>query len=122
MKTPYGYLSFRLFIGGYDAPNAELRTYQNKLLYYRADMPYDKDDFIVHAESVSFNRAALYKAVLPCLEWESRYYADIFDGTQWATSIRVHGKTRKSFGSNAYPSNFNLVIDSLEQLIQKPLN
>ena len=46
-------------------------------------------------------------------EWRRRYDSDILDGTQWNLEIYFSNghKTIKFYGSNAYPYNFDRVLD-----------
>lgn len=49
--------------------------------------------------------------------WEKNYDSGILDGTQWELKVKGKGLNLKSFGSNAYPENFNEFIRLLNQVI-----
>ena len=53
-------------------------------------------------------------------EWDDEYWADVCDGEQWSIVYQYSGEEKKrSWGSNAYPKNWQVLIYLLNKLTYK---
>ncbi|GAB3995150.1 hypothetical protein GCM10028807_34560 [Spirosoma daeguense] len=140
MKTPIGYLSFRLVIYSFVfGEEIELRTYRNKLLYFHGEMVsrfnyecleftpakeyirYKNERFLNNAELLTVDTIKLYEILALCLDWPTYDYYAISYSSGWELFISVNDKSR--FIDSSYPDSekYNLFRMELNQLIQRPL-
>lgn len=121
MKTPHGFLTFRFLIfGAWGLSVTELRTYRSKLLYVRSGLPYNRKNLLQHAEQITVDKALLYNAFIPCLNWQSPNTTVMtFDSTNWQLSLCLNGK-HVSFSHDTETDGFNALVSTLEKISQKP--
>ena len=56
--------------------------------------------------------------------WDKDYFnQEVFDGTQWELIIDRKGRRRRRiYGSNDYPPNFKLLIDTINKLAETDID
>ncbi|WP_266363181.1 hypothetical protein [Tellurirhabdus rosea] len=122
MNLPTGALSFSLFVGNNQGTNCQLKTYRGELLYYRSDRPFGTQQFFREARVISCDMETLFLALEPCTRWNRSYYnTAIADGEQWEVVIHRKGQETRSFGSNAYPEDFDRVLKTIEAVIDEKI-
>ncbi|RDV11835.1 hypothetical protein DXT99_23920 [Pontibacter diazotrophicus] len=53
---------------------------------------------------------------LKACNWKRRYDSNILDGTQWELTVSGKGISVRSYGSNAYPENFDMFLMLLNKV------
>ena len=51
-------------------------------------------------------------------QWQSRYFSEVLDGTQWELELAHAGRTLRCDGSNAYPAHNDPDYDESPQFMQ----
>ena len=81
-------------------------SYENKFKLYNPDGWYiemDRESFISELQNLYIG------------EWKSRYYICALDGEQWEITFKYKNDTKRTFkGSNAYPYNFDNLMNLLK--------
>ena len=94
----------------------------NKVKFENKYAPIQIEDFEQNSEYL-YSKEALVEALenLHIGEWRKNYTSDrfgvfILDGTQWSLEIEFNDgyETKRIYGSNAYPYNFNKLRDIFE--------
>ncbi|WP_439880726.1 hypothetical protein ACSX1A_16405 [Pontibacter sp. MBLB2868] len=110
-------MTLNFYIGGYGRDSYRLTLHDNELRcseYYGILLEHDK---IVPIEG-NKNWDQLMSFLKSC-DWKRRYDSDILDGTQWELKLKAPGVNINSYGSNAYPDNFDELMILLNRLLSE---
>ena len=103
-------------IGGFSQGNEKIIWQDNKL-YHFFDGSFLDQDFIIPSNK---DWEQFWDVVDTIDVWSCKkdYHSDdVLDGTQWELTIKRSGKRkRRIFGSNEYPAQFMIFINSLNNL------
>ncbi|GAB3533056.1 hypothetical protein GCM10027443_17770 [Pontibacter brevis] len=110
-------MTFDLYLGGYGRDHSYRIILQNESLiisdYISIPMP-------EHSKVVSVNKNKDWGRLVEFLKhcgWKRRYDSDILDGTQWELKAKGDGIKTNSYGSNAYPEEFDEFLVLLNRVI-----
>ncbi len=108
---------FEFSLGGYFSSHNYTVCLEGDTLCV-ADCPYPKPPELEKKIPVTDNEdwAALLTFIKKC-NWQKTYDSGILDGTQWELKAKGKGCNLKTYGSNAYPENFNDFLRILNKLL-----
>lgn len=120
MRTEKGRLNVRLVVvGGWGMSVTELRTYRNTVRYARTTLPYERNAFVRQSEVLAVDKALLYDAFTPCLQWkEPDSSVMTFDSEEWSLTLRLNSK-QVFFSHDTYTDDYLAFIARLEQLVHR---
>lgn len=110
-------MKFDFYLGGYGRDHSYRILLKNNNLFISG---YIGIPIPEHDKSVSIDKNEDWDRLvefLPCCEWKRRYDSEILDGTQWELKIKGEGINIKSYGSNAYPEDFDQFMILLNKII-----
>lgn len=111
-------MTFDFYIGGYFHDHSYRIILKNNVLSISdyVDMPIPEHDKKICVEgSIEWLRLL---AFLKCCNWKRRYDSVIMDGTQWEIEAYNDDIRVKSYGSNAYPDDFEQFLKMLNKVIR----
>lgn len=112
-------MTFDFYLGGYGRDHSYRIILKNDSLiisdYIGIPMPeHDKTFSVVKNED--WDKVVEF---LTRCDWKRRYDSDILDGTQWELKVKSDGVNINSYGSNAYPEDFDDFLLLLNSVISE---
>lgn len=110
-------MTFDFYLGGYGRDHSYRLILDNAVLRISdyVGLPMPEHEMIV---SVDNNKA--WKELVGFLEscdWKKRYDSGVLDGTQWELKAKGKGIKVNSYGSNAYPIDFEVFLALLNSVV-----
>jgi hypothetical protein len=112
-------VSLEVSSGGYGGPNYQL-TMANDVLEYRGwDCSSDPIQVTIVPTEARWRAFRRKLDKMDVWSWRERYESEllILDGTQWELELCYPDRVIRSYGSNAYPDNFNAFLRAVRALI-----
>lgn len=108
---------FNFYIGGYGRDSYRF-TLDNARLRCSEYYGIPTDDYKVISVEGNKNWENLLDFLKGC-GWKRRYDSDILDGTQWELKVKALGIHINSYGSNAFPDDFDKFIALLNKVLSE---
>lgn len=120
MRTEKGRLNVRLvIISGWGMSVTELRTYRSTVRFARTMLPYERNAFVRQSEVLAVDKALLYDAFMPCLQWEEPDSSVMrSDSEEWSLTLRL-GSKPVFFSHDTYTDDYLALISRLEELLHR---
>lgn len=111
-------MSFDFYHGGYGRDHSYRIVLQKDNLiisdYIGMPMP-EHDGKVSVVTNEDWDRVVEF---LTCCRWKRRYDSGILDGTQWELRAKGAGININSYGSNAYPDDFDEFLALLNSVVR----
>ncbi|WP_162054743.1 hypothetical protein [Pontibacter pamirensis] len=110
-------MNFDFYLGGYFRDHSYRLVLDNDVLRISdyVGLPMPEHEMIV---SVDDNKAwNELVGFLESCDWKKRNDSEVLDGTQWELIAKGKGSKISSFGSNAYPTDFDVFLALLNSVV-----
>ena len=112
-------MTFDFYLGGYARDHSYRLVLTNSSLSISdfVGIPITEHDKVVSVDkSVDWNNLVVF---LKVCNWKRRYDSNVLDGTQWELRVKGESISIESYGSNAYPDDFDEFLMLLNRVISE---
>jgi hypothetical protein len=110
-------MTFEFYLGGYGRDSFRIELTNDSLScseYY--GIPTEDAKVIPVFNNKHWEKLLSF---LRTCNWKKVYDSNILDGTQWELKVKTNDIRINSYGSNAYPENFNLFLLLLNDVLKE---